>query len=94
MARPTSGLCTREPPVQRLLLALTGHVLLSFAAVQCALCLVRWCKHLQLIVSEEQQALINSTLANRTLGGIHGIPRVHFKGRQGDYYIMVGPSSC
>lgn len=31
-----------------------------------------------------------------TLGGIHGIPRVHFKGRQGDYYIMVmdmlGPS--
>ena len=30
------------------------------------------------------------TLPNRTLGGIHGIPRVHFKGRQGDYYIMVG----
>ncbi|GLU14440.1 hypothetical protein SLE2022_310100 [Rubroshorea leprosula] len=31
-----------------------------------------------------------------TLGGSHGIPRVHFKGRQGDYYIMVmdmlGPS--
>lgn len=31
-----------------------------------------------------------------TLGGIHGIPRVHYKGRQGDYYIMVmdmlGPS--
>ncbi|CAA6660978.1 unnamed protein product [Spirodela intermedia] len=31
-----------------------------------------------------------------TLGGIHGVPRVHFKGRQGDYYIMVmdmlGPS--
>lgn len=30
------------------------------------------------------------------LGGIHGIPRVHFKGRQGDYYVMVmdvlGPS--
>lgn len=26
----------------------------------------------------------------RTLGGIHGIPRVHYKGRQGDYYIMVG----
>ncbi|KAJ8561294.1 hypothetical protein K7X08_027484 [Anisodus acutangulus] len=30
------------------------------------------------------------------LGGSHGIPRVHFKGRQGDYYIMVmdmlGPS--
>ncbi|WOL14142.1 casein kinase 1-like protein HD16 [Canna indica] len=31
-----------------------------------------------------------------TLSGIHGIPRVHYKGRQGDYYIMVmdmlGPS--
>jgi serine/threonine protein kinase len=30
------------------------------------------------------------------LGGFHGIPRVHFKGRQGEYYIMVmdllGPS--
>ncbi|KAF8096600.1 hypothetical protein N665_0305s0022 [Sinapis alba] len=31
-----------------------------------------------------------------TLGGSHGVPRVHFKGKQGDYYIMVmdilGPS--
>ncbi|CAK9153505.1 unnamed protein product [Ilex paraguariensis] len=31
-----------------------------------------------------------------TLGGSHGVPRVHFKGRQGEYYIMVmdmlGPS--
>ncbi|MQM02474.1 hypothetical protein Taro_035236 [Colocasia esculenta] len=31
-----------------------------------------------------------------TLGGVHGVPRVHFKGRQGDYYVMVmdmlGPS--
>ncbi|KAL8522118.1 hypothetical protein ACS0TY_012315 [Phlomoides rotata] len=31
-----------------------------------------------------------------TLGGSHGIPRVHYKGRQSDYYIMVmdmlGPS--
>ncbi|RWW85643.1 hypothetical protein BHE74_00005654 [Ensete ventricosum] len=24
-----------------------------------------------------------------TLGGIHSIPRVHYKGRQGGYYIMV-----
>jgi hypothetical protein len=24
-----------------------------------------------------------------TLSGIHGVPRVHYKGRQGDYYIMV-----
>lgn len=33
---------------------------------------------------------------NSSLGGVHGIPKVHFKGRQGDYYIMVmdmlGPS--
>ncbi|KAJ4835502.1 Casein kinase 1-like protein hd16, partial [Turnera subulata] len=31
-----------------------------------------------------------------TLGGCHGVPRVHYQGRQGDYYIMVmdilGPS--
>ncbi|PSR96882.1 Casein kinase 1-like protein [Actinidia chinensis var. chinensis] len=31
-----------------------------------------------------------------TLGGSHGVPRLHYKGRQGDYYIMVmdmlGPS--
>ncbi|CAN4089755.1 unnamed protein product [Withania somnifera] len=30
------------------------------------------------------------------LGGIHGVPRVHYKGRAGDYYVMVmdmlGPS--
>ncbi|XP_074579326.1 casein kinase 1-like protein HD16 [Curcuma longa] len=31
-----------------------------------------------------------------TLGGIHGVPQVHYKGRQGDFYVMVmdmlGPS--
>ncbi|PSS17955.1 Casein kinase 1-like protein [Actinidia chinensis var. chinensis] len=31
-----------------------------------------------------------------TLGGSHGVPNVHYKGRQGDYYVMVmdmlGPS--
>ncbi|KAH1200471.1 Casein kinase 1-like protein HD16 [Glycine max] len=31
-----------------------------------------------------------------TLGGSHGIPKVHYKGRQGEYYVMVmdmlGPS--
>jgi len=26
---------------------------------------------------------------SRSLGGVHGIPKVHYKGRQGDYYIMV-----
>ena len=25
-----------------------------------------------------------------SLGGILGIPKVHYKGRQGDYYVMVG----
>ncbi|KAG6620725.1 hypothetical protein I3842_Q051800 [Carya illinoinensis] len=24
-----------------------------------------------------------------TLGGSHGVPKVHYKGRQGDYYVMV-----
>lgn len=23
------------------------------------------------------------------LGGSHGVPRVHYKGRQGEYYVMV-----
>uniref|UniRef100_A0A453JEJ0 non-specific serine/threonine protein kinase n=1 Tax=Aegilops tauschii subsp. strangulata TaxID=200361 RepID=A0A453JEJ0_AEGTS len=30
------------------------------------------------------------------LGGTHGVPKVHYKGRQGDYYVMImdmlGPS--
>lgn len=34
--------------------------------------------------------------AYNAIGGIHGFPRVHYKGRQGDYFIMVmdmlGPS--
>ena len=30
-----------------------------------------------------------SFLVSSTLGGSHGVPRVHFKGRQGDYYVMV-----
>jgi hypothetical protein len=25
----------------------------------------------------------------QSLGGVHGIPKVHYKGRQGDYYVMV-----
>lgn len=33
---------------------------------------------------------------HRALGDVEGVPKVHFKGRQGDYYIMVmdmlGPS--
>ena len=28
-------------------------------------------------------------LLNSTLGGSHGVPKVHYKGRQGDYYVMV-----
>jgi len=23
------------------------------------------------------------------VGGIHGVPRVHYKGRQGEFYVMV-----
>jgi aromatic ring hydroxylase len=29
-----------------------------------------------------------------SLGGIHGVPKVHYKGRQGDYYIMVRPCTA
>ena len=28
-------------------------------------------------------------LLNSTLGGSHGVPKVHYKGRQGDYHVMV-----
>lgn len=28
-------------------------------------------------------------LLSSTLGGSHGVPSVHYKGRVGDYYIMV-----
>lgn len=34
--------------------------------------------------------LVLALLLCRSLGGVHGIPKVHYKGRQGDYYIMVG----
>jgi hypothetical protein len=27
--------------------------------------------------------------SDSTLSGIHGVPRVHYKGKQGEYYIMV-----
>lgn len=40
--------------------------------------------------------LLSNRWTFRSLGGVHGIPKVHYKGRQGDYYIMVmdmlGPS--
>lgn len=35
--------------------------------------------------------VIARTLRSSSLGSIHGIPRVHFKGRQGDYYVMACP---
>ena len=33
-------------------------------------------------------------LVRSNLGGIHGVPKVHFKGRQGDHYIMVRFPPC
>ena len=30
-----------------------------------------------------------ASLVNSTLGGSHGVPRVHYKGKQGEYYVMV-----
>eukprot|EP00891_Asterochloris_glomerata_P000435 jgi/Astpho2/435/fgenesh1_pm.00011_%23_15_t len=39
---------------------------------------------------------VYSSLTSAGMGGVHGIPKVHYKGRQGDYYVMVmdmlGPS--
>ena len=33
--------------------------------------------------------LTSDTLLSSALGGSHGVPKVHYKGRQGDYYVMV-----
>ncbi|KAI3793708.1 hypothetical protein L1987_36329 [Smallanthus sonchifolius] len=37
-----------------------------------------------------------SLCSNSTLGGSHGVPKVHYKGKQGEYYVMImdmlGPS--
>ena len=33
--------------------------------------------------------LTSDTLLNSALGGSHGVPKVHYMGRQGDYYVMV-----
>lgn len=37
--------------------------------------------------------LIMHTLLCSSLGGVPGVPKVHFKGRQGEYYVMVSPFS-
>lgn len=41
-------------------------------------------------------AFVSSLCACRNLQGVHGVPKVHYKGRQGEYYVMVmdmlGPS--
>ena len=37
--------------------------------------------------------LITYLLVFSALGGSHGVPRVHYKGRQGDYYVMVSVGS-
>ena len=39
---------------------------------------------------EAQHVCVPLCVFPRSLGGVHGIPKVHYKGRQGDYYIMVG----
>ena len=39
------------------------------------------------------QVLSTYLLVFSALGGSHGVPRVHYKGRQGDYYVMVGLGS-
>ena len=35
-------------------------------------------------------ALSPRSVLCRALGNIPGVPKVHYKGRQGDFYIMVG----
>ena len=33
--------------------------------------------------------LIKHNVLRSSLGGVPGVPKVHFKGRQGEYYVMV-----
>lgn len=50
-----------------------------------------WCILLLLLIPTSVcLCAFASPVSCRSLGGVHGIPKVHFKGRQGDYYIMVG----
>lgn len=37
---------------------------------------------------QQQQPILVVTWCS-SLGGVPGVPKVHFKGRQGEYYIMV-----
>eukprot|EP00798_Chlamydomonas_sp_ICE-L_P019137 gene19137-25745_t len=50
----------------------------------------------RLSASKQKDGSQANYVALNSLGGVHGIPKVHYKGRQGDYYIMVmdmlGPS--
>ena len=49
-----------------------------------SLCQITQTLHLQFLFKNLFWLLLNSTL-----GGSHGVPRVHYKGKQGDYYVMV-----
>lgn len=41
------------------------------------------------IVLQTLNLLIPTFVWYSTLGGSHGVPKVHYKGKQGDYYVMV-----
>lgn len=47
--------------------------------------LCRGCFTLLWILSSNFAMIISCS----ALGGSHGVPQAHYKGRQGDYYIMV-----
>ncbi len=78
MVRPTSGPSTSKQRFGRALCRSAGSLAWSFAGGS----IVRTLGNLVAFVS----------LPCSSLGGVHGIPKVHYKGRQADYYIMVRAS--
>lgn len=54
--------------------------------VRMIISLVRLYAYLDLVHVEFKLIIL---WVDSTLGGSHGVPRVHYKGKQGDYYVMV-----
>ena len=82
MALHMSGRCTSMSEVS----FQTGYDYLQslFLSKNESLCQITQTLHLQFPFKNLFWLLLNSTL-----GGSHGVPRVHYKGKQGDYYVMV-----
>lgn len=44
------------------------------------------------LMSTNEQSFLPCTY--RALGDVYGLPKMHYKGKQGDFYIMVSTALC